>query len=80
MDDNLEGMVSGLRDKYQAAMDSFAPHKALEEVFRVVQRANKYIDAKTCLGRGSSRLMRKAGQMMEWNRTISLPTMLTPGQ
>ena len=44
MDDNLEGMVSGLRDKYQAAMDSFAPHKALEEVFRVVQRANKYID------------------------------------
>ena len=44
MDDNLKAMVSGLREKYQAAMDSFAPHKALEEIFRVVQRANKYID------------------------------------
>ena len=25
-------------------MDAFAPHKALEEVFAVIQRANKYID------------------------------------
>ena len=33
----------------------------------------------TCLGTGSPRLISMAGQMMEWNRTISLPTMLTPG-
>ena len=25
-------------------MESFAPHKALDEVFKVIQRANKYID------------------------------------
>ena len=25
-------------------MDAFAPHKALDEVFKVIQRANKYID------------------------------------
>ena len=25
-------------------MDTFAPHKALDEVFKVIQRANKYID------------------------------------
>ncbi len=28
----------------RSAMDAFAPHKALEEVFKVIQRANKYID------------------------------------
>ena len=43
-DAELLGMASGLREKYQDAMDAFAPHKALEEVFRVIQRANKYID------------------------------------
>ena len=43
-DAELIGMASGLREKYQDAMDAFAPHKALEEVFRVIQRANKYID------------------------------------
>ena len=43
-DTELLGMASGLREKYQDAMDAFAPHKALEEVFRVIQRANKYID------------------------------------
>ena len=25
-------------------MDAYAPHKALDEVFKVIQRANKYID------------------------------------
>ena len=43
-DTELIGMASGLREKYQAAMDTFAPHKALEEIFKVIQRANKYID------------------------------------
>ena len=36
--------VDGLRDRYEDAMEHFAPHKALDEVFRVIQRANKYID------------------------------------
>jgi len=44
MDDELVSMVRALRESYQAAMDTFAPHKALDEVFRVIQRANKYID------------------------------------
>ena len=43
-DTELIAMASGLRDKYEAAMDAFAPHKALDEVFAVIQRANKYID------------------------------------
>ena len=33
-----------LRNKYEEAMEGFAPHKALEEIFKVIQRANKYID------------------------------------
>ena len=43
-DTELIAMAAGLRDKYQADMDAYAPHKALEEVFKVIQRANKYID------------------------------------
>ena len=33
-----------LREKYEDAMEHFAPHTALAEVFRVIDRANKYID------------------------------------
>ena len=33
--------------------------------------------AEHLLGRGSPTLMSMAGQMMEWKRTISLPTMWT---
>ncbi len=46
-DDALIAAVSALRDKYQSDMDSFAPHKALEEVFHVIDLANKYIDQTT---------------------------------
>ena len=44
VDAQLIGMASALRDAYQKDMDTYAPHKALEEVFKVIQRANKYID------------------------------------
>ena len=40
----LSAMARALRDSYAEAMDAFAPHKALDEVFKVIQRANKYID------------------------------------
>ena len=43
-DTELKELAGGLRDRYAAEMDHFAPHKALEEVFKVIQRANKYID------------------------------------
>ena len=43
-DTELITMASALRDKYQKDMDTYAPHKALEEIFAVIQRANKYID------------------------------------
>ena len=43
-DTELLSLASGLRDRYEADMETCAPHKALEEVFKVIQRANKYID------------------------------------
>ena len=44
LDDELVALIRALPDKYAAQMDVFQPHLALEEVFRVIQRANKYID------------------------------------
>ena len=46
-DADLISLASGLRDKYEADMEACAPHKALDEVFKVIQRANKYIDEST---------------------------------
>ena len=43
-DQALIQLAAGLRDRYEEAMEHFAPHRALEEVFRVISRANKYID------------------------------------
>ena len=43
-DAELIALASTLRGRYQEAMDAFAPHKALDEIFKVIQRANKYID------------------------------------
>ena len=43
-DADLIAMASALRDTYEKDMESCAPHTALADVFRVIQRANKYID------------------------------------
>ena len=44
MDAELLEMVSSLRDKYEAQMESYAFQNALAEIFKVISRANKYID------------------------------------
>ncbi len=44
LDAELIGMASGLRDRVGAQMDKFAPQNALAEIFRVLSRANKYVD------------------------------------
>ena len=43
-DAELLAMASGLRDKYEEQMEKFAFQNALAEVFKVISRANKYID------------------------------------
>ena len=43
-DGELTDMVKGLRARYEAQMEKFQFQNALEEIFKVIQRANKYID------------------------------------
>lgn len=44
LDQELIGMAVSLRDRYEEQMEKFQFQNALEEVFKVIQRANKYID------------------------------------
>ena len=44
MDAELLAMASGLRDRYEEQMEKFAFQNALAEIFKVISRANKYID------------------------------------
>ena len=82
LDGDLIRLASGLRDRYAAAMDTFAPHKALEEIFKVIQRANKYIDENTpwTLARdmeaNGARLARVLYNLLEATRICGI--LLTP--
>ena len=44
LDDALISLAAGLRGRYEEQMEKFQFQNALEEVFKVIQRANKYID------------------------------------
>ena len=44
LDDELIAMASALRETYAGYMDNFGTQQALIEVFKVISRANKYID------------------------------------
>ena len=44
LDDELVALIRATPERYAAQMDIFQPHLALEEIFRLIQRANKYID------------------------------------
>ena len=47
LDDELIAMASALRETYAGYMDNFGTQQALIEVFKVISRANKYIDETT---------------------------------
>jgi len=44
MDTELTAMAAALHEKVDAEMEKFAPQNALGEIFKVISRANKYID------------------------------------
>ena len=44
VDGELVEMIKGARAKYEKQMDALQLHLALEDVFKLIQRANKYID------------------------------------
>ncbi|MBR5315620.1 MAG: methionine--tRNA ligase [Firmicutes bacterium] len=47
IDQDLKAVATGAAAKVEAQMDKFAFHMALEEIWVLVRRANKYIDEKT---------------------------------
>ena len=65
LDDELVSMIKTTGAKYAAQMDAFQLHLALEEVFKLIQRANKYIDESTpwVLARDESKRARLATVM-----------------
>ena len=65
MDDELVEMIKTARAKYEKQMDAFQLHLALEDIFKLIQRANKYIDetAPWVLAKDESRKARLASVM-----------------
>ena len=44
IDEELIGLIRATAERYAGQMDKYQLHLALEEAFRLIQRANKYID------------------------------------
>ena len=47
LDDELVSLAAGLRDRYEAEMERYQFQNGIAEVFKVISRANKYIDETT---------------------------------
>ena len=77
-DAELVGMASALRGKYQQLMDSFQTQAALEEIFKVISRANKYIDenAPWTLAKDESKCARLASVMYNLLESLRICTCL----
>ena len=80
-DDDLKQMVSTLRDRYETEMEHFQFQNALEQVFKTIQRANKYIDenAPWTLAKDPANRARLATVMYNLLETIRIcAVLLTP--
>ena len=80
-DDDLKQMASTLRDRYEGQMEQFAFQNALAEVFKVIARANKYIDenAPWTLAKDPANRARLATVMYNLLETIRIcAVLLTP--
>ena len=80
-DTELRTMASTLRDRYEAEMERFQFQNALEQVFKTIQRANKYIDenAPWALAKDPANRARLATVMYHLLETIRIcATLLMP--
>ena len=77
-DCELLSMLSSLRGSYQEKMDKYAFQQALAEVFKVLSRANKYVDETTpwILAKDETKLPRLASVMYNLLETIRICTIL----
>ncbi len=80
-DDDLKQMASTLRDRYETEMEHFQFQNALEQVFKTIQRANKYIDenAPWTLAKDPANRARLATVMYNLLETVRIcAVLLTP--
>ena len=80
-DESLISLVSGLRDRVDAQMEKFQFQNALEEIFKCIQRANKYIDETMpwALAKDEANKARLAAVMYNLLETIRIcATLLLP--
>ncbi len=80
-DADLIAAASALRGKYEAEMEKFQFQNGLEAIFKVIQRANKYIDetAPWVLAKDEANRARLASVMYNLLETIRICTiLLTP--
>ena len=81
LDDELIAMASSLRETYAGYMDNFGTQQALIEVFKVISRANKYIDetAPWILAKDESKRARLATVLYNLLETLRITvTLLLP--
>ena len=80
-DCDLKTMTSTLRDRYETEMEHFQFQNALEQVFKTIQRANKYIDenAPWTLAKDQGNRARLAAVMYNLLETVRIcAVLLTP--
>ena len=80
-DCDLKTMASTLRDRYEAEMERFQFQNALEQIFKTIQRANKYIDenAPWTLAKDQGNRARLAAVMYNLLETVRIcAVLLTP--
>ena len=80
-DEELTGMAKNLRSLYERSMESYAFQSALMDIFKVVSRANKYIDETTpwILAKDESNKARLARVMYNLLETVRIcAILLTP--
>ena len=80
-DCDLKTMASTLRDRYETEMEHFQFQNALEQIFKTIQRANKYIDenAPWTLAKDPANRARLATVMYNLLETIRIcAVLLTP--
>ena len=81
VDDELLAMAKTLRGRYEAQMEKYQLHLGLDEIFKVVARANKYIDetAPWVLAKDEAKKDRLAAVLYNLLETVRICTvLLTP--
>ena len=81
VDDELLAMAQSLRGRYEAQMEKSQLHLGLDEVFKTIQRANKYIDetAPWVLAKDEAKKARLAAVLYNLLETVRIcAVLLTP--